>query len=212
LQNPNGGEKITWVIADHGWSDLNRSEFAGTAVRRGVDIVFVSDKDQLFNYINYQTTNPSGAGSPAVSSARANDPITNISFFSHGSSTNGGVVMLGFDYGNNPNRSLDIGTPDINSIYPDAFSNDLVSSFYSCNTGTALENSFAQYWVNRFGGETTAFVGRTDYTNVSDNSMVAKLARLYIRLRYGVGAYGGNTSLPIAGTDAYQLAFQRINY
>ena len=199
-------EKITWVIADHGWSDLNKSEFKKTAKRIGVDLVFISDTAELTNYINNQSINNNSGD---VSSARLNEPITNISFFSHGLNSDGGVVSLGYDYTGNYPKSLDLHKSDIANMNASAFSSNLQSDFYSCNTGTAGADSFAQHWVNAFGGTTTAFSGKSDYANVSDNSLGGKLARKWIETVHGVSAYGGNTSLPVEGTNAEQKTFKR---
>lgn len=89
----------------------------------------------------------------------------------------------------------------------EAFGNDLNTAFYPCNTGTAGQNSFAQLWVNRFGGLITAFQGKTDYTNCADTSFDAFIVRNLIELFYGVSAFGGSPKLPVAGTDAIQLEF-----
>lgn len=203
MQKSNNGEQITWIIADHGWSDLNRSEFEKTANRKNVESVFVSNKDELINYINNKDKDVSGMN---ISSSRSNDPITNISVFSHGLARDNEVISLGYVYTGNYPTNLDISVGDLNNINAHAFSNPN-SSFYSCNTGTAGQESFAQEWVNMVGGITTAFYGKSDYTNCADTSFFASIARNFIELIYGVSAYGGNTTLPVAGTDATQLTF-----
>jgi len=83
--------------------------------------------------------------------------ITEFSVFSHSISTDGGIVSLGFNYRQEYNISLDLNVSDINSINSEIF-NTPITNFYSCNTGTAGKDSFAQYWVNRVGGLVYAFI------------------------------------------------------
>lgn len=111
---------------------------------------------------------------------------------------------MGYNYDMNYLKSLDMSVYDINSISRNAFIKNPTSSFYACNIGKAGKNSFAQKWVNKVGGSTMAFNGKTDYENVADQSLWAKIIRKIYRLFYNVNGFGGNPNLPIAcdGVDA----------
>ena len=114
----------------------------------------------------------------------------------------GGIIGLGFDCTHDYPSNLDFGISDLYSISPHAFAHNLKSNFYSCNTGTAGDESFARYWVNRFGGSGIAFRGKTDYTFITDSSFLGKIGR---KLR-GI-PYGGKVIFPIGGEDAEELSF-----
>ena len=173
----NSEESIMWIIADNGWSELNKRELEKTAESLDVNIQFITDKDELFDYLN----NKGGDANE-----REEDKITDISVFSHGLSANNGI----------------------NEIKSESFAEDLNSNFYSCNLGTAGEDSFAQKWVDKFGGITTAFKGKTDYAKVPDNSWSVKIVRKLTQMLLGVSVYGGCPHFPIAGIDAEQLFFR----
>lgn len=164
-----------------------------------VNIQFITDKDELFDYLN----NKGGDANE-----REEDKITDISVFSHGLSANNGTISLGYNYSGGYNKDLDIGIDDINEIKSESFAEDLNSNFYSCNLGTAGEDSFAQKWVDEFGGITMAFKGKTDYAKVPDNSWSVKIVRKLTQMLLGVSVYGGCPHFPIAGIDAEQLFFR----
>jgi len=82
-----GEEKVTWIIADAGWTDLDKDNFRRameTNFSGGVGIKYISSSDDLIDYIN----NVDGGD-------RSADKITNMSVFSHGAQDK---LMLGFDY------------------------------------------------------------------------------------------------------------------
>ena len=83
-------ESIMWIIADNGWTELNKKELMKAAKSLGVDIQFITDKSELIEYINNKDGDIS---------ERTEDKISNISVFSHGIVTDGGVISLGFNYG-----------------------------------------------------------------------------------------------------------------
>lgn len=114
---------------------------------------------------------------------------------------------MGYDYAEGV-PELNLGKEDIDAFLADAFSDNIISNFYSCNTGTAMEKSFAQLWANHVGGLTIAFSGKSDYAKVSDNSLLGKINRTLIELIYGVSMFGGKTSFPVAGSNAYQVEFK----
>ena len=136
---------------------------------------------------------------------RMRDKITEISFFSHGLSANRGTITLGYDYSEEYNRDLDIN--NISEINSESFEENLNSNFHSCNIGTVRDGSFAQKWVNEFGGITTAFKWKTDYAKVPDNSLVVKIVRKITQMILGVSVLGGDSDFPIAGEAAEQVIF-----
>ena len=69
-----------------------------------------------------------------------------------------------------------------------AFSDDIKSNFYSCNLGTEMEESFAQYWVNHVGGVTTAYSGRSDYACCPDRTIIGRLYRNYIECMVAISS------------------------
>lgn len=145
-----------------------------------------------------------------LSEVRENDQITYVGFFSHGLPMNGGEIVLGFDYAD-AHHELDIYISDIEDIDEKAFAANLKSEFYSCNTGTAGDDSFAQKWVNKFGGEAFAFIGKSDYGKVSDQTKVGKVVRGLIRGIYGEEMFGRRTNLPTAGENAKEVYFYPQN-
>ena len=74
-------ENITWIIADNGWSKLNKKELRKEAKYLNVDIRFIEDKEELFAYLNYKN---------GTENERIEDKITDISVFSHGLSSENG--------------------------------------------------------------------------------------------------------------------------
>lgn len=156
----NDGENIKWIIANEGWSqdDVNKfnkvvsdmSDYYGASV----SLMMINDKEQLIDYINYKNGD------------RSSDLIRKFVVFSHGFAD--GTLSLGYNYGTY-NEKLNIYKSDINTdnikTY-DAFDSPN-SFFYSCNTGKGGQNSFAQAWVNITGGKTWAYVGKTNYANIT---------------------------------------------
>lgn len=130
-----------------------------------------------------------------------------MSIFSHGLSKNNGIISLGYNYNIEYNIELDIGIDDLKDIKDDIFTDDIVSYIYSCNSGTAGDDSIGQKWANLTGGKTYAYYGKTDYSGCSDKSYRAKIARKLCSWIYKVNAFGGKTSLPTEGNDAYQVEF-----
>ena len=161
----------------------------------------MSSANSIVNYINSQST-----GANCLSGARLGDPITHFSLFSHGLDSNGGIIPLAFNYegGHNTDagKLLTLSIIHIGSIKLGSFSDNVVSYFYSCNTGTAGKQSFAQQWANVSGGVTYAFSGGSSYKKVSDNSLFAKIMRQINPL-----IFGGNTRLPVAGDNGYLRTF-----
>ncbi len=162
----------------------------------GVGIKFIGNKGTLIDYINNKYK--------GNEKTRYLDRITNFVVFSHGLPKDGGVIALCYNYNQDYNKSLNLDKNDIiNSIYATAFNNP-ISVFYSCNTGTSGDSSFAQTWVNKFKGVTYAFSGKSNYEKINQSGF-----HPFIKAsRYLHGfSYYGSVDYPVAGDGASFLTF-----
>jgi hypothetical protein len=112
----------------------------------------------------------------------------------------------------------------LSSINSSSFSNTK-STFYSCNTGTGGDNSFAQEWSNFTNGTTKAMVLKTEYRYITYTKNQVKIINSRNKLqqawykmvgdsdsllakikeeRSGTGyRQEGSFRFPVEGTDAY---------
>jgi len=188
-------ETVTWIIADTGWSDIDKNNFQRAMdfnFSGGVKVVFITDSDELIDYFNGV-----GCGN------RSKDRITDLSIFSHG--LDSGNIPLGFNY-DNRNKELDFLQSQLLSIDPNAFDNPQVK-FYSCNTGYGGKHSFAQAWVDIVKGTAWAFAGQSDFENINEN------ATMNIRISRKANEFSlyGSMNLPVAGDNAVWLEFNPQN-
>lgn len=160
-------EDITWMVVDAGYTETQMNNFNNTADKIGVNFVKVDNKSEFINYIN----NKDGG------MTRAEDRITQMSFFSHGQSPIYAEEVkenqLSFAYhieNLTTNReNIDFLQSDIASLEANAFDRTL-TVFYSCNAGTNDTNgkSFAQEWSNKTGGTSYGIAnGRTLYSPIN---------------------------------------------
>lgn len=193
----NDGENIKWIIAREGWTGEDIAKFNKVVTEisdyysASVSLMMIDDKEQLIDYIN----NKNG-------SDRADDRITKFVVFSHGLTD--GTISLGFNY-STYNNKLDIKVSDIttNKIKTyDAFDNPN-SCFYSCNTGTSGNSSFAQAWVNITGGKVWAFVGKSDYEQINKGQGLD----IWTSRKLNNFSLLGSANYPIAGQSAYMTTF-----
>ena len=206
-----GATDITWLVSNAGWTNADINAIQRVASSENVNLYFINNKSDLINYINNKTTPKELPRVAAPGNAtRANDIkhtrnedlITEFSVFSHGFVKDGGTVSLGYNYEDEDyNKSLNLTINDIASINSGAF-NTPQTNFYSCNTGTAGKDSFAQYWVNRVCGLTYAFNGKTSYKNVADTSLQKKISR-----GLAVDIFGGNTKFPEGSEGVERILF-----
>ena len=106
------------------------------------------------------------------------------------------MVSLGYYF---PNATeLELSKSHINGILRASFADSSRSVFYSCNTGTALGDSFAQKWANTTGGQTWAYYGKTYYGDMN----VGTTLELRIARKLGGFYIGGSWNLPKAGRIA----------
>ncbi len=157
-------DDITWMVIDAGYEPQDIANFKDTAEQLGVHCVSVSDKEQMIDYINNKDDK----------TIRAEDPITYMSFFSHGRSYKYSRVENQLSFAYNiadvaDENSINFTQSDIERLDPEAF-NSTVTMFYSCNAGTKDDNgmSFAQAWTNKTGGKSYGIEnGRTLYAAIN---------------------------------------------
>lgn len=142
----NSGQIITWMIDKGSYSATDLKNFENTARKLGVRIIYVDSKQEFINYIN--------TGSVGGNSNRART-ISNFTLFGHG---HAGELNFGSDY--------NITISDLSSLNKGVF-NNTDSTFYSCNTGTGGDGSFAQAWSNLTDGVTKAMILKTDYETIT---------------------------------------------
>jgi len=126
-----------------------------------------------------------------ANTARADDPVTSFTVFSHGYT---GSLEFGHGLGLTADEveRLSFTIDKISLINEGAFSSRTRSHFYSCNTGTVGRNgSFAQAWANQTGARTIAAVnGQTSYSNINSFRLLESVSWLIHRAeRNSVGGY-----------------------
>lgn len=160
-----GKTNITWVLANSGYTEDQLKQIQETANGLGVHLMPITDKQDLFSYIN------SGEDvNGIVRNDRNYNKISDVSVFSHGIVNDGDTWALGLEQ----NDDLNITTSQLQNteININAFSQNPYTWFASCNLGTVRNNtSFAQEWVNKVGGVEEAIAGgRTDYEDINEDS------------------------------------------
>ncbi len=188
-------EQITWLVSSTGYSADALTKFQQVANYFGVSLITFSDKGELQNYLNSKRTNRW-----ELSNDRKCDKITKFALFSHGVP---GSVELGYAQ---PNRNdLKLDNNWIGGIFSEAFNNPN-SAFYSCNTGTYGDSSFAQKWVNITGGCTWAVSNNTTwYGNINTGeSLQDKIDRWHV----GFNPYGSH-NYPVPSNNGYFDKFYR---
>jgi RHS repeat-associated protein len=168
-------ENLTLIVANEGWTfsspmvfesiDYDKIAFNVTQIKSNsgegkITLIFIDNKTQLFSYINNMNIDSKNYGN------RKQDQISSLVVFSHGFVNDGGIVSLGYNYEDTYNTDLDIKKTDLAKLNSRAFINNGYFAFFSCNTGTAGSNSFAQEWANITGGTTLAFSGKTSYAEI----------------------------------------------
>lgn len=181
---------ITWLIDSGSYSEEDINNFKHSASVFGSNIQFVKSKAEFINYIN--TGNISGVGKRIY-------PISKFTLFGHGEV---GKLLFGSNY--------NIEIADFNQINSSAFQNTH-SIFYSCNTATDGNNSFAYAWNLKTNGVTEAVVYRTEYDFISLNenaSIVERAAVKALRTQTGyIPAGSSNYPIPAKEDNAYWVTF-----
>ena len=189
LVDLNDGENTTWVISKTGYGSGAISTMQELAFYLGVNVVLIDSAVKLQNYINSKDT-----GTWELSSARTDDKITQFALFSHGYTRS---VELGHGQSATKQAALSMDSNWVGGLFSEAFDNPN-SEFYSCNTGTGGDNSFAQAWVNVTGGSTWAVAnGATWYGSMNDGeSNWDKVRRVLVGFNTA-----GSRHYPVAGNS-----------
>lgn len=160
---------ITWVVIVHDYvydpEKYDRERFCTTAETLGIKIELIDNRIKFINYINTKAQNGFGK-------LREKTKIRYLSVFAHGQTplfTGGDETQLSLAYGLNKSESnkdkrelegmINFRTPEIEELDEKAFCSDVITMFFTCNTGTADKKGerFAQKWVDRIGGVAFAF-------------------------------------------------------
>ena len=153
-------DDVKWMVSLWNYSASDMVNIARTAKKHNYNLKFITDKQQLFDYINKD--------------GREDDLIEEMAFFSHGTVfdevySNPGyegqyAIAMGYSH-DNENNNLNIFTSDICKINSSAFAKSAYTYFASCRTGNLFKGvSFAQEWANMSGGTVKAATG-TEYNN-----------------------------------------------
>ncbi|WP_252223709.1 MULTISPECIES: hypothetical protein [unclassified Clostridium] len=202
-----GKDDITWIVADSGYNEKDKTKIQNFALENGVKVMFISDTQQLADYIN-KGENPNGE----IIEDRKENKISTVTVFAHGSYLeydNEFKLALGYKDEEKPNLNISSNDLENISIDNEAFSSDSETWFESCNTGTVTEKSkdnksFAQEWADETGSKTIALAdGRTDYQDINkrDNWMDNKIWLMEDRFRRRLK----NEEFTIDGCENYPI-------
>ncbi|MEF2115258.1 MULTISPECIES: glycoside hydrolase domain-containing protein [Clostridium] len=181
-------DTITWIIDLKMYSEKDIVNFESiSAIYDFINIIFVRTKKELLNYLNTATINGTGKRTQA---------IKEFTLFGHGYK---GFLQFGDDY------TIDI--IDINGIHSNVFYM-CNSVFYSCNTGTNGEKSFAYAWQHHLGGKVKACVNKTDYEKICSADEFEKVQAKIERLTTGYVQKGSyRYPVPSKTAKAYWVYF-----
>lgn len=199
-------DKITWIIDTTSYSDIQFNKF--TSALELIDdlkFVLVKNSHELVNYIN--TGNRNGSGVRTMK-------ISEIEWFGHGYPDGSELIhphkypflALGQNFKSDESNRFELS--DIMKLSPDSFDN-CKTIFYTCNTGTGEENSFAYKWKSIVGGEVQACVNKTSYTTIMykeypNYSLSESIRVKNARMPLGYCKYGSDR-YPIPGENAYWI-------
>ncbi|MCX8131620.1 MAG: RHS repeat-associated core domain-containing protein, partial [Clostridia bacterium] len=177
----NGETDITWLLVNYGYSDKDIELIQQTADDLGIQLKLIENEDDLVSYIN-----------DGKDRNKTENKITDITFFSHAKK---GYIALDYGLG-----KMNFDTLDIMDLNKNAFASDVFTKFYSCNTGTGGNKSFAQYWVNWVGGTASAVVdGKTNYNLINDGYGLLWKFKDYLRRKKGINFdKNGSLNYPVA--------------
>ena len=164
-------DDVKWMVAAWNYSASDMVNITKTAIENGYNLQFITDKQQLFDYINKD--------------GREDDLIDEMAFFAHGTAfdqynpndsnsvpnpgyENNYAISMGYSHksGIPHNNNLNIFKTDLCKIDSSAFSKKIYTYFGACRTGNVFNNtmSFAQEWANMTGGLVTAATGKNNDT------------------------------------------------
>lgn len=165
-------EKRYWLIADNGWTKKDKKAFKKQAKKYGkVKPIYFKSSKQLIKKLN--------------SKKFKKDKINNFTVFAHGYP---GKITFGYNYEKGTDGDkLTFKASKIKKISKKSFGSYPTAFFYSCRTASTEGNNknFAKKWQKRFGGETYAFEGRTDYAQINYKKGYNKLNMKLYEWTYG---------------------------
>ena len=178
-------EKITWIIADEGWTDADKQSFSTAVNGLGVNIQYINDADQLTSYIN--TGSVSADNIDTVSQGRLDNPITYMSVFSHG--LQNGNISLGYNYMNNYNTSLDVDESTVSQWNKAAFSSESPAvesaiKLFSCRPFKGEDDSLGAFIAAQTGLDTYGYSGKSEYGYTVLSVVTPKNIKDYFYWRY----------------------------
>jgi len=154
---------IMWLLALVGWSSQQISDINQAADRLRINHEWFTKTADLTDYINN-----------GGNDKRNSHKIVGFYVFSHGYSMNGGSVEFG--HGHAEAGAFSWTKSDLDDLYSIAF-NNTDSWFYSCNTATAHENSFACKWSRITEGQIMAAHGQTTYESINSWTFASHFER-----------------------------------
>ena len=164
---------LTWLIDTTFYSPQDVQNFKSTINTQNmpVKIVFIHNLDQYINYMNTATVDGTGTRKQF---------IKEYTHFGHGEV---GRILLGKDY--------NIEIEDIKRLDSTVFHSSFSTLFYTCNTATGYETSFANAWQQHLkGASTVACFHKTDYNNILGNTWAEKKAWGLFRGPFGYAIIG----------------------
>ena len=196
--SPHQKDTIAWIIENKTYSKNDLMNIASIANGiTGVKLVLVNSKTQLFNYLNTGDINGNGT---------RKQNIAEFTHFGHGYP---GFLAFGPNYNSDPIDKIEID--DIKKINKNCFYNPY-SLFYSCNTATNDNKSFAYAWKEHLGGQVKACVNKTTYEYIMYKTLPAttmdKIRVNALRLEFGFCRNGSDRyPIPDEQNKAYWTIF-----
>ena len=209
LKQANPDENITWLIADVGWSRSDKENFEAAARDIGVNIIMLENAEQFAAYVN--TGDVSLTGATDASSARAADPISSVSIFSHGISRGDrDRIALGYTY-ENDYRIFDIDADIVEQLARTAFVEAPVQKIFACNIASRRQDSIGVRMAVQTGSTVYTYSGTSSFKSVvDDRSLFAKVLD-WPFYKIGAGAVsqrGREIDTFWAGNKDYGFAWQ----
>ena len=160
---------VTWIIADYGYSEADKNAFENMAKiisndTTKVRVMYISNVDQLTEYINNGTTTDAGYNLTAVD--RSTEKVAYVSVFSHGMNNE---INLGFSYSSH-DPDFDLTRERISEWDKGSFSASAegvevapAAKLFACSTYKAGSDSIAVKFANTTGLDTYAYNDKSSY-------------------------------------------------
>jgi hypothetical protein len=145
----------------------------GGVVPTGAEVIQLHFVDSSADFVVFMNEGSAGAGRAAMSYAGfplASKPIGRFEYFGHGVP---GQLWFSMGWDHIASKDQTFSTDDISLLDANIFVGEAEYRSWSCNTARPKgvnATSFAQAWVERFGGRFVGAVGRTTYAFITDPS------------------------------------------